>query len=336
MSHMITDFAEYPTKDVFNQNMRTFSPFVVRRAQRLNPQLVVLLENCEEVVDVSCIDKASGISEYKGNLTDREILYMELQKFVEGFLARRERREHWLFDTDLNLYLSQLQIFSGDEKITVPGSLSALMSKIEIPELLTTESLSQVNLWMNIDPSVSALHYDGNHNLLAVLCGCKSVTLVSPMYTALLCPGAAYSSTEANHANIPIETEMYLKQENIPVQTIELREGDVLFIPEGWWHHVKSTECTIAVNFWFKSTIRTLMEQDHMLPYLLRSTALELTEKNVVATTARACSSCIYSSSSNFEQHINLMMTSLTVSDHNKALKLNIERAFLECTLVLP
>lgn len=104
----------------------------------------------------------------------------------------------------------------------------------------------------------------------------------------------------------------------------------------GWWHHVKSTECTIAVNFWFKSTIRTLMEQDHMLPYLLRSTALELTEKNVVATTARACSSCIYSSSSNFEQHINLMMTSLTVSDHNKAFKLNIERAFLECTLVLP
>jgi hypothetical protein len=230
---MITEFAEYPTKDVFNQNLRTFSPFVVRRAQTLNPHLLVLLANCEEVVDVSCINKASGISEYKGNLTDREILYMVLQKFVEGFLARRERREHWLFDANLELYLSQLQIFSGDKKTSVSSSLSALMSKIDIPELLASESLSQVNLWMNIDPSISALHYDGNHNLLAVLCGSKSITLVSPIYTALLCPGAAYSSTEANHAKFPIETEAYFKQHNIPVQSIELHEGDVLFIPEG-------------------------------------------------------------------------------------------------------
>ena len=86
---------------------------------------------------------------------------------------------------------------------------------------------------MNIDPSISALHYDGNHNLLVVLSGTKTVTLVSPAYTNLLNPGAAYSTTAANHANCPGDTETYFGEHNIPVVIVEVNEGDAVFIPEG-------------------------------------------------------------------------------------------------------
>jgi hypothetical protein len=28
-------------------------------------------------------------------------------------------------------------------------------------------------------------------------------------------------------------------------------DGDTLFIPRFWWHHVRTVESTIAVNFWW-------------------------------------------------------------------------------------
>jgi len=30
-----------------------------------------------------------------------------------------------------------------------------------------------------------------------------------------------------------------------------LGPGDVLFIPEGWWHFVSSPQTAISVSFWF-------------------------------------------------------------------------------------
>lgn len=33
---------------------------------------------------------------------------------------------------------------------------------------------------------------------------------------------------------------------------IILKEGEMLFIPKLWWHHVRTVENSIAVNFWFQ------------------------------------------------------------------------------------
>lgn len=33
---------------------------------------------------------------------------------------------------------------------------------------------------------------------------------------------------------------------------IELVRGEMLFIPKLWWHHVRTVENSIAVNFWFQ------------------------------------------------------------------------------------
>lgn len=32
-----------------------------------------------------------------------------------------------------------------------------------------------------------------------------------------------------------------------------LQAGDAVFIPEGWWHQIDSSDITIAVNFWWQS-----------------------------------------------------------------------------------
>jgi ribosomal protein L16 Arg81 hydroxylase len=32
-----------------------------------------------------------------------------------------------------------------------------------------------------------------------------------------------------------------------------LEAGEMLYIPEGWWHYVVSEPNTLAVNFWLES-----------------------------------------------------------------------------------
>ena len=40
-----------------------------------------------------------------------------------------------------------------------------------------------------------------------------------------------------------------------------LNPGDMLYIPQGWWHWIFSQGEAIAVNFWFKATSKTLANQ---------------------------------------------------------------------------
>ena len=40
--------------------------------------------------------------------------------------------------------------------------------------------------------------------------------------------------------------------ENAKYIEVELKEGEMLFIPKLWWHHVRTLENSIALNFWFQ------------------------------------------------------------------------------------
>jgi peptidyl-lysine (3S)-dioxygenase / protease len=43
-----------------------------------------------------------------------------------------------------------------------------------------------------------------------------------------------------------------------PLQIV-LYPGDTLYLPAGWWHHVRqSTRCTIALNWWYDTEMRGL------------------------------------------------------------------------------
>lgn len=37
---------------------------------------------------------------------------------------------------------------------------------------------------------------------------------------------------------------------------ITLRAGETLYLPVGWWHHVRQTGLTIAVNWWYDAELR--------------------------------------------------------------------------------
>ena len=52
-------------------------------------------------------------------------------------------------------------------------------------------------------------------------------------------------------------------------QTSPVQAGDVLFIPEGYWHQIDSTGGTIAVNIWYESAVSDLLSDSHMSEFYL-------------------------------------------------------------------
>ena len=133
---------------------------------------------------------------------------MHRSSFVE-LVARWERNGngegHFTNDMGLGFYLAQTPIVDNSNAVASSNSSSSggggggsaaaapaaaplahLQNDIDTPELLQQLPgfrLWQTNLWLGTGPSVSATHFDSNHNLLCMIKGCKTVTLYPPYHS---------------------------------------------------------------------------------------------------------------------------------------------------------
>ncbi|OAY76633.1 tRNA wybutosine-synthesizing protein 5 [Ananas comosus] len=185
-------------------------------------------------------------------------------------------------------YIAQVAISNDENKQRCP--LQTLREDFLTPEFLATKSFSSINFWMNRAQSRSSTHYDPHHNLLCVVAGRKVVVLWPPSACPFLYPMPVYGEA-SNHSAVNIENPDYsvhyrAKHSQEYSEKIILEPGDALFIPEGCalasakrdfetpnlllrFHQVDSDDLTIAVNFWWKSSIMSNM-LEHMDAYYLR------------------------------------------------------------------
>ena len=263
-------YPQWPSTDDFNRHVADFSPFIVTHTEEICSPSSMLADNCQ--VDVSCAPNTES-TEFYGDPSKAEYVRLPLSSYVDAFNAYADHRPHHLHRDGLQLYLSQCLLFSSEES-SDDRVVGHLIDSIHIPEILGEVELYEINLWMNIYRNTrSALHYDGNHNVLCVQRGCKEVLLVSPQHTPRLQPYTAFGISP-NHS--------YMSWENLRsldfVVIQEVRERQALFIPEGWWHQVTSSSCTMAINFWFRSPLHALLKKTTMTPYYLRAVMNALNE----------------------------------------------------------
>lgn len=148
--------------------------------------------------------------------------------------------------------------------------------------LSSSQSLSQVNLWMAVRASRTSLHYDAYRNVLVVLHGRKTVTLYAPSESGKLYPFPVHSKS-ANHSQVDVSNPDLGRHPRFadakPHMRVVLDAGDALFIPEGWWHQVDSDAFSIAVNFWFDGLQKQLTQESSMTPYYARVLLQDLLER---------------------------------------------------------
>ncbi|EFX04713.1 hypothetical protein CMQ_1641 [Grosmannia clavigera kw1407] len=135
------------------------------------------------------------------------------------------------------------------------------------------------SLWLGLEPTYTPWHRDPNPNLFCQLCSSKTVRLAPPaagepifrqVQTEL---ARSVTSTAATaHSRIrgeemmqgperrplhdAIWTEAHATVAMTSIQEAHVEPGDMLFIPKGWWHSVKSAyadgRLNASVNWWFR------------------------------------------------------------------------------------
>jgi len=98
-------------------------------------------------------------------------------------------------------------------------------------------------LWLGPQGTLTPLHHDTSNILFVQVFGRKRVTLVSPTETSLL------DGAHAMYALRDPEAEWTGATRDVKKHVLELGPGDTLFLPAGWWHHVRALTPSISLAF---------------------------------------------------------------------------------------
>lgn len=170
-----------------------------------------------------------------------ESLTMRFNDYLDIVHGSSERPERY--------YMQQEEIRS---------SFPPLVDDFSPPAPIQREKRVIANLWVSSAGSVSPLHYDLVQNFLAQVTGAKRLILYPPSDTSKLYPFPALSASghlSRINAERP-DLEAFPHAAGAQPYLAEIRPGDVLFIPGLWWHHVRTLERSISVNFWWSLAAR--------------------------------------------------------------------------------
>lgn len=132
-----------------------------------------------------------------------------------------------------------------------------LQSDIRVPDycclsLDEKPAEPEVNAWLGPVGTISPLHFDPKHNLLAQAVGDKRVLLYPPECSEHLYPQTG--TMLCNTAQVDPEIPDYMAHPRFrQAQALEtvLAKGEMLYIPPRWWHHVRSLSVSFSVSFWW-------------------------------------------------------------------------------------
>ncbi|KAJ6439685.1 JmjC domain protein [Purpureocillium lavendulum] len=166
--------------------------------------------------------------------------------------------------------LSTLELYIAQSVLSdLPQPLQQDLSTPEVVRRAGKGDVYSSSVWLGTEPTYTPLHRDPNPNLFCQLCGSKSIRLLPPAIG-----DRVYFEVQVQirqHGNSRIRTtdmmegderavlhEAVWNNEDLEDLLLgtELEPGDALFIPDGWWHSVKSTgtdgQLNGSVNWWFR------------------------------------------------------------------------------------
>ena len=104
-------------------------------------------------------------------------------------------------------------------------------------------------LWIGPKGTFTPLHHDLTNNLLVQVSGSKRVVLASPNELRRIYSDEHFFSEIADVTDPALDLEKYPLMESIRFHETILKEGQILYIPIGWWHQVEALEFSVSVSF---------------------------------------------------------------------------------------
>jgi lysine-specific demethylase 8/hypoxia-inducible factor 1-alpha inhibitor (HIF hydroxylase) len=178
--------------------------------------------------------------------------YCDIQmRTVAGYADMLEERSAHRDD----VYMAQVEI----GRTPLREKIGPVIDAIAAATGLRQQPPQDINLWLGPGGHTEPLHFDSHDGTLIQLRGTKRVSLFPPHATQGLYPFETFGGGLA-----PWISKVYIDRPDFSVfpllanalgkrLDISLAEGEILFIPSGWWHEVTalSDDYVCSVNrFW--------------------------------------------------------------------------------------
>jgi lysine-specific demethylase 8 len=144
-------------------------------------------------------------------------------------------------DSGRKAYLSVFRIFDAFPELQDDVDFS-LLNQFKIK--------SSSSGWIGPAGTVTGYHIDWGDNILAQISGRKCVHLASPNESPNMYPGKKFDQgTTISQVNMDAyDRNRFPLFENVQHKKLILHPGQMIFIPRGWWHHVRSLDRSISVS----------------------------------------------------------------------------------------
>ena len=110
------------------------------------------------------------------------------------------------------------------------------------------------NIWFGSAGCKTPLHYDRSHNFLGQVYGRKRIILFPPSCSRYLYAASDKRLPHVSRLNV-FTPDVAAFPEFARAQRhgvdFTISPGDLLYIPQGWWHAVESLDVSISVNSWW-------------------------------------------------------------------------------------
>jgi hypothetical protein len=127
---------------------------------------------------------------------------------------------------------------------------SSLVAELWPPAYCAGQARLKQRLWLTAQGVVTGTHQDPYDNWYTILHGSKRFTVASPAARRWLQPYPLWSRLpnfgQRSLENMASEAPALWTQYHGSV--VEVRAGDLLYLPRFWWHEVLATSDTVAVN----------------------------------------------------------------------------------------
>lgn len=279
-------------KKKISSNKGPFILIIPQNAKKAKAQIFARIHQLFNKVDIHF--SHNGI--FNGNYGAERSVNMNIDEFLK-------------YRGDLNLYLAQLPIFERIDlnenfKIskyqrnlatlqTLKESKNNEVMNLKLPflqqiqNLLNGNKLEQINVWSSFKQTISEWHYDSYDNFLCIISGIKKIKLLPPKFLSFF----AFENVLGPNYNQIKKAKKKIDKKYI--MRCQLKKNEVLFLPQGWLHYVRSRrekgeEMILAINFWFNVINKNGFlngKEDYLLKYLLNrkieKTKLEIIQKEI-------------------------------------------------------
>nr|XP_039258975.1 bifunctional peptidase and arginyl-hydroxylase JMJD5-like [Styela clava] len=233
-----------------------------------NPSLISFqdfMNHALPMVLSDCIDHWPAMAkwnfQYLNNIAGHRLVPVELgakytdESWGQKLMTISNFIQKYIFNDDCTskAYLAQHTLFD---------QIPLLRNDICIPDYCCISKMpdwdpdtdTEINAWFGPGGTVSPCHYDKKHNLLCQVAGRKYVRLYHPSHENALYPheGMLNNTSKVDvekpdDTNFPLFSEMDCNHREECI----LLPGQMLYIPPGYWHYVRSLDKSFSVSFWW-------------------------------------------------------------------------------------